>query len=95
MVLTVSAYAFRQEERVEYVPRHGGDGRWHNVPVHWVEYLPVSRETSLVVCHAGTGDSLEFAEQLLAPEWKERLRVLGGDQATPYFRRGLAAFDRL
>ena len=30
-----------------------------------------------------------------AAEWKERLRVLGGDQATPYFRRGLAAFDRL
>lgn len=95
VVLTVSAYAFRQEERVEYVARYGGDGRWHNVPVHWVEYLPVSRETSLAVCHAGTGDSLEFAEQLLSPEWKERLRVLGGDRSTPYFRRGLAAFDRL
>jgi len=93
-VLAVTAHAFRGEERVEYVSKYGGDGKWHQVPVHWTEYLPVSRESRLPVCVAGTGDHLEFAEALNTPEWKARLAALGAGGGRPWFRRGVAAFLR-
>ena len=90
--LTVTAHAFRGEERVEYVSKYGGDGKYHKVPVHWIEYLPVSRQSHLSICSAGTGDHLEFAEKLRTPEWKARLEAVHAGGATPFFRRGLAAF---
>ena len=93
-VLTVTAHAFRGEERVEYVSKYGGDGRYHKVPVHWIEYLPVSRQSHISVCNADTGDHLEFAEKLRTPEWKARLEAVHAGGATPLFRRGLAAFVR-
>lgn len=40
--VTLNAKSFRGEPRVEVVPRFGGDGRWHSVPVPWTEYIPVS-----------------------------------------------------
>ena len=90
--LKVTAHAFRGEERIEYVSKLGGDGKWHKVPVHWTEYLPVSRESHLPMCAAGTCDHLEFAEKLHTPEWKEKLGSLGANGASAVFRRGLAAF---
>jgi len=93
-VLSVTAHAFRGEERIEYVSKYGGDGRYHKVPVHWTEYLPVSRQSQISVCNADTGDHLEFAEKLRTPEWKARLEAVHAGGATPLFRRGLAAFVR-
>ncbi|MBE6393579.1 MAG: hypothetical protein E7044_05935 [Lentisphaerae bacterium] len=43
----VTAYGFRGENRVEIVPVYGNDGKWHNVPVEWVEYLPVEQTRSM------------------------------------------------
>jgi hypothetical protein len=43
----VTAYGFRGIERVEYVPVYGNDGKWHNVPVEWVEYLPVEKTSAM------------------------------------------------
>lgn len=45
----ITAYAFRGERRVTYIPRHGGDGRTHAVPVYWIEYIPVERYTQMAV----------------------------------------------
>ncbi|MDR0506924.1 MAG: hypothetical protein LBH32_08955 [Dysgonamonadaceae bacterium] len=39
--ISVSAYGFRSERRTDYVSVFGGDGRYHNVPVHWDEYISV------------------------------------------------------
>ena len=91
-VLTVTAYAFRGESRVDHVPTYGGDGKWHQVPVYWTEYLPVSHSSRVTVCTAGTGDHLEFAEKFNLQQWKERLAKLGARDLQPLFRRGLAAF---
>ncbi len=41
-VVTVYAHGYRSEQRLTYVPKFGGDGRWHDVPVYWDEYLPVT-----------------------------------------------------
>ena len=40
--ITVYAYGYSAQQRVTYIRRFGGDGRYHNVPVYWDEYLPVT-----------------------------------------------------
>lgn len=51
----VSALGFKGVEHVEYVSKYGRDGRWHNVPVEWVEYIPVTKTTD--ICAARSGDA--------------------------------------
>ena len=41
-VISVQAYGYRSMQRLTYISRWGGDGRSHNVPVYWDEYLPVT-----------------------------------------------------
>lgn len=45
----VSAYGYRTEPRVTYIPVRGGDGRTHQVPVEWEEYLPVTGEGEILM----------------------------------------------
>lgn len=45
----VHAYSFKAIRHVDYVPTLGGDGKMHNVPVEWFEYLPVEKTSELVV----------------------------------------------
>ena len=40
--VTVYAYGYRVEQRISYITKWGGDGRTHQVPVYWNEYLPVT-----------------------------------------------------
>ncbi len=37
----ITAYSYDIEKRIDLVPMYGGDGRYHNVPVEWDEYLPL------------------------------------------------------
>ena len=37
----VTAYSYDIFLRVDIVPVYGGDGRYHNVPVEWDEYIPL------------------------------------------------------
>ena len=45
--IAVTAYGYRGEDRVDYKEVYGGDGKWHNVAVHWTEYLPVQRTSDM------------------------------------------------
>ena len=47
--VVVTANAFRGERRVTYVTKLGGDGRLHTIPVYWIEYIPVSKNTEMCV----------------------------------------------
>lgn len=40
-------YSYNSVERVDYIPKLGGDGRIHNVPVPWIEYIPVYNEATI------------------------------------------------
>lgn len=73
----VVAESFRGEDRVELVPVMGGDGRLHNVPVPWIEYIGVSGEGDIQTANVG-GNEIAF-------------RALG-NQNTIY-RRGLIALQ--
>jgi len=43
----VTAYGYQTERHIEYITKFGGDGRSHRVPVEWIEYIPVSKDTTV------------------------------------------------
>jgi len=45
----VTASGYSSVERVEYVAVHGGDGRRHQVPVHWHEYQVVQNASDILL----------------------------------------------
>ena len=52
--VAVTAHGYRTEDRVDYVSVRGGDGHCHDVPVHWDEYLPVSRTREMTLTERAT-----------------------------------------
>ena len=55
----VSAYSYRTVPRTEVITMYGRDGKFHNVPVHWTEYIPLlaTREMTLSKAEAPCGDA--------------------------------------
>lgn len=92
--LTVTAHSFRGENRTDYVSKYGRDGKWHEIPVDWVEYLPVSRSVEMSVCEAGTSDSQEFAKLSQSEKWQTIFSRHGAVPDSVFFRRNLVAFLR-
>ena len=50
----VTAHGYRGVEHVEHERVHGGDGKWHTVPVEWIEYLPVEKTTEMYVSESAS-----------------------------------------
>lgn len=76
--IAVTAYGYRGEERVEYKRVYGGDGDWHQVPVHWTEYLPVNRTSTFAL-----SEQQNPSESFQARMTKAK---------SPVFRRSLYSF---
>ena len=47
--ICVSAYSYDIVPRIDFIPVHGGDGRWHNVPVPWDDYIPLEASNNFFV----------------------------------------------
>ena len=45
--IKVYAHGYRTEERLTHISKYGDDGRWHDVPVYWDEYLPVTGQGTI------------------------------------------------
>ena len=43
----VHAYAFTAVKHVDFVSTLGGDGKFHQVPVEWLEYIPVEKKSEI------------------------------------------------
>ena len=65
--IAVTAYGYEGADRVDYESVHGGDGKWHDVPVHWTEYLPVQRTSSMCLSESCT-PSDEFKQRAAASQ---------------------------
>lgn len=48
-IVNVTALSYTTVPRVDFVPVLGGDGHYHNVPVEWIEYIPVSNTKGIRV----------------------------------------------
>lgn len=69
--IRVTANGYRGIDRIDMVRIHGGDGKDHDVPVHWTEYMPVEAAHFVSVKEHSTDTS-----QSLYPE-ECRRRSLG------------------
>lgn len=47
--ICISAYSYDIIPRVDFIPVHGRDGRWHNVPVPWDDYIPLEATNHFLV----------------------------------------------
>ena len=45
----VYAHSFRSIRHVDYFSKLGGDGSMHDIPVEWIEYIPVTKTSTIVV----------------------------------------------
>ncbi len=45
----VTAYSFKALRRLTYITKFGRDGHYHQVPVYWIEYIPVQNDTNMIV----------------------------------------------
>lgn len=93
--IAVTAHGFRGEERVAYVEQLGGDGKWHNVPVPWVEYLPVEHTRSLAIRET---DGLAFEdferEAKSSADWQSFFRENDTDASRVSFYHSIASVIR-
>jgi len=53
----VRSRSYHTTPMVDYIPVMGGDGRWHDVPVHWTQYDEVSMQTNVAVVDSGKNRS--------------------------------------
>lgn len=59
----VTAFGYRTKERVDYVQKLGGDGKIHTIPVHWTEYIPVFKNTDIVINVIDAAEETSYAEK--------------------------------
>ena len=92
-VLNVTAHGYRGVPRVDYVSVKGGDGYYHDVPVHWTEYLPVSRSSLMTVAENNELSLPAFRRKALSEPALSHA-VEGGQwkDVENYFRRSMVAF---
>lgn len=91
--VNIIAHGFRGKERVDHVSKFGGDGKWHNVPVNWTEYLPVQRISTLIVRETD-GLTLQDYEQKAqaSPDWQAFFSQCRTAPQGAKFRRSIVSF---
>lgn len=52
-IVMINASSYEAHHRVDFIPVFGGDGKTHLVPVPWIEYLPIEKNTPIAVKSAG------------------------------------------
>ena len=73
----ITSYAYRGEDRLTYIPEMASNGHIYNVPVHWVEYIPVQK-TSQVLMQAV---NLTREQYLTSDEIDDTTILVGGVKA--------------
>ena len=64
--VSVTAYSYDMLPRTDFVPKLGGDGRIHSVPVHWQEYVPLQDVHHMTVSSNPQTDANAHMHQLYA-----------------------------
>lgn len=92
-VVEVEAKGYQTFNHVEYIPVFGGDGRTHLVPVPWIEYVPVSRTSTV---------NVKVTKDIKRPDFLNKTRNNDpfssfvkdkiGDNSDFIFRRNMFAF---
>ena len=59
-IVNVCAHSFETHNRTSYIPVVGGNGKVYDVPVHWVEYTPTTRDEQIRISDLGDDNELKF-----------------------------------
>lgn len=86
--VVMKAYSFKEIHHTDYIPKFGGDGKWHNVPVNWIEYIYVEKDTPMQIREVG-GSKPQYVQQL--HDINSRLLQYVGKYGKCSFQRGLLA----
>lgn len=66
-LILVTANSYMGLDRIDYIPVKGGDGNYHDVPVPWIEYVPISKTSQVRVANSEeNSDDLEICYHGLA-----------------------------
>jgi len=82
--VSVKATSYKTTPKVDYVPKMGGDGKMHNVPVHWIQYDEVKKISPITVSDTSSS-RFDFSSKY--PSAKALLDKFKGY----HFERGLIA----
>ena len=89
-VVSVTAHGFRGVKHTDYISKYGGDGHWHDVPVRWIEYIPVQKTSPFVVRETQEASRREFnLQKANSEEWRGFFTRWGLLPAEIAFRRGI------
>lgn len=72
--VAVRAWGYKTIERTDYVSERGRDGYWHDVPVHWEEYILVERQSTMEITL--NDDSEDNDETISNNHWIRLGRIL-------------------
>lgn len=83
----VRSNAFKATPMLDIIPQLGGDGRTHGVPVHWILYEPVYKDTYMEVCSVDT-ERNEFLNSTKNVDFRKYMSTFSNNNAIIY-ERGL------
>ncbi|MNL47215.1 hypothetical protein D3C87_1699880 [compost metagenome] len=86
----VTAHGFRGVARVDHIPVRGDDGYTHQVPVQWIEYIPVNRTSEILVCDAAPTPMAHTAQNA-DPRWRSHFAQHGLSPENAVARRSIFA----
>jgi hypothetical protein len=91
--VNINAYGYMGIHQVDIIQVWGGDGNLHDVPVEWIEYVPVDRNTSLTIWPLQSSEltANEDGESDMARRFVAGLAARGIDETYSVKRNGLAA----
>ena len=84
--VNIHAYAYRAENRTTIITKMGADGRNHQIPVHWIEYIPVEKVTPFVVQPVSSEERYDQIIDKLTSDENLVSNILTGGI---YYRRGI------
>jgi hypothetical protein len=92
-VVSVTAYGYEGFPRIDYVPVAGGDGNVHAVPVEWIEYIGVSRESKMAIGAIRSHDfeADDATNRKLEEDWETFASSNGLSSSDTYMRGPLIA----
>lgn len=60
-LVEVTSHSYKGEERIDFIPVKAGNHKYYDVPVPWIEYIPITNVREMVLSHVGLSDH-EFME---------------------------------
>lgn len=92
-LVDVFGHGYASVPRVDFIPVFGGDGNVHSVPVEWIEYIPVTQQTTLMVgAVKASAIGVEDGEDAdMRNIWDSSVQSQGVNSENVYVRNGVAA----